>query len=130
MPVSIDPSSDEAQTKIREAVEKALKKQTSDFVVKRLSDIALENDFEYNVVKVKKLKRRWGSCDSKKNIVLSLYLAQLSWELIDYVLVHELVHTQELNHSQNFWKKVESIIPDYKQHKKTLKNHSPEASVF
>ena len=51
------------------------------------------------------------------------------WELIDYVILHELVHTHHLNHSKQFWEEISSIMPDYKDRKKTLKQHQQNAFV-
>lgn len=108
------------------ACERALKKETLDLIIPRLHDIALENDFIINNIKVKKLRSRWGSCDLHKNITLNVFLAQLPWRLIDYVLVHELAHTIHMNHSAEFWEEVRSILPDYKIRRKETKNYSPD----
>ena len=63
----------------------------------------------------------WGSCSSKNNINLNYLLVMAPMSVIDYVIVHELVHTIHRNHSANFWKSVESIMPDYKEQKQWLK---------
>ena len=65
-------------------------------------------------------KTRWGSCTSKRHINISLYLMQYPEEAIDYVIVHEIAHLKELNHSKNFWSIVESVFPDYKRRKALL----------
>lgn len=90
-----------------------------------LKKLAEQNDFKYKSARVKALKSRWGSCSSHGEIVLNAYLAQLSHELIEYVLVHELAHTKHLNHSPQFWSCVESILSDYKARRKALRSHSP-----
>ncbi len=123
---SSDSTSPHNQKVILAACERALKKEASDLIIPRLQDIALENGFIINNAKVKKLRSRWGSCDSHKNITLNIFLAQLPWKLIDYVLVHELAHTKHLNHSTQFWQEVESILPDYKIRRKETKSYSPD----
>lgn len=130
VPQELDPHSSSVQTKIHKKIEKILRTESEDLVTDRLKDISFENNIDYRSINYKKLTRRWGSCDNKKNIILNLYLVQLPWDLINYVIVHELAHTIELNHSPKFWKIVESIIPDYKALKIKLNKHSPEAYVF
>lgn len=90
-----------------------------------LSNIAKENSFAYKSARVKALKSRWGSCSSHKEIVLNAFLAQLSSELIEYVLVHELVHTRHLNHGAAFWACLEDILPEYKSLRKRLRGYQP-----
>jgi predicted metal-dependent hydrolase len=68
-----------------------------------LERLATLHGFKYNSVKIRKTKTRWGSCSSKGNINLSLFLMQLPAHLIEYVLLHELCHTVQMNHSPAFW---------------------------
>lgn len=126
LPDGQDSGGAEAQRIIVKACDKALLKETAHLVIPRLKDLAYEHDFEIKSATVKRLRSRWGSCDNNKNIVLNSYLAQLPWELIDYVLVHELAHTKHLNHSTSFWQEVASVIPDYKQRRKATKTFSPQ----
>jgi len=113
------------QEKIRKAAHRALKIELQSIIIPRLQDISYEFSLPFNDVHVKTMKSRWGSCDSKRNITLNTYLPQLDWELINYVLTHELVHTIEMNHSAAFWKKVGEIIPEYKELRKRLKTMHP-----
>jgi predicted metal-dependent hydrolase len=119
-------SSAENQSIIRSACERALKKETQEIILPRLQDMALENGFFVKNVFAKKLRSHWGSCDSHKNIILNIFLAQLPWRLIEYVMVHELAHTKHLNHSPNFWQEVELLLPDYKTRRKEIKAFSPD----
>ncbi len=118
-------SSAENQSIIRSACERALKKETQEIILPRLHDMALENGFFVKNVFTKKLRSRWGSCDSSKNITLNIFLSQLPWRLVEYVIVHELAHTKHLNHSPTFWQEVESVLPDYKLLRKEIKAFSP-----
>jgi predicted metal-dependent hydrolase len=125
LPTGTDSQGSEAQRIVIKACEKALVQETTDLVIPRLQDLAYEHEFDMKSASVKRLRSRWGSCDSHKNIVLNSYLAQLPWPLIDYVLIHELAHTRHLNHSAAFWEEVKSILPDYKALRKATKAHSP-----
>ncbi len=74
-------------------------------------------------VAVKEHRRQWGSCSRKGNLNFNWKLVMAPIEIVDYVVVHELSHLHHLNHSKLFWEKVASIIPDYKERRKWLKNH-------
>lgn len=65
-------------------------------------------------VSIKDMHTRWGSCSSKGNLNFNYRILFLPVELVDYIIVHELVHLQEMNHSQKFWRQVGRVIPDYK----------------
>lgn len=125
LPTGLYQQSSEAQRVIIRACERALAQETTDLVIPRLQDLAYEHQFEIGSVSVKRLRSRWGSCDSRRNIVLNSYLAQLPWPLIDYVLIHELAHTRHLDHSAQFWAVVASIYDDYKERRKATKSYSP-----
>ncbi|EKE10731.1 MAG: hypothetical protein ACD_15C00207G0012 [uncultured bacterium] len=81
--------------------------------------------FSYNRVAIKNQKTCWGSCSQKGNLNFNYNIINLSEQQRDYVIVHELCHLKELNHSHNFWKLVAKTIPDYKKLKNELKkvNH-------
>ena len=79
----------------------------------------------YKNLKIKRLSRRWGSCDREKNIVLNLYLVQLPEDLIDYVICHELSHTRVLNHGSDFWIALKQISPNSPELKLKIRNFSP-----
>ena len=72
-------------------------------------------------LKFRKNKSRWGSCSFSNNINLNIYLMKLPLEAIEYVVVHELAHIKNKNHSKNFWDLVEQFKPDYKTTEKILK---------
>jgi predicted metal-dependent hydrolase len=115
----------EKQEKINKILTSFLKTKTEEIVIPKVNLIGAQHDCNIKSVSVRKLKSRWGSCDHKGNITLSLYLYTLPEDLWSYVICHELAHLQELNHSTRFWKRVEAMYPDYKTARKTLKNHSP-----
>jgi hypothetical protein len=76
---------------------------------KRLTELAHKFGFSYNKVSIRNNKRNWGSCSSRNNISLNLQMMKLPDQLIDYILLHELVHTEIKDHSERFWKKLDEV---------------------
>lgn len=123
-----DTASPEVQAIARKVSEKALRSQAEQLLPQRLAGLANQHGFKYKSVRVKRLKGRWGSCDQSGNIVLNLFLMQLPWELIDYVLLHELAHTRVLRHGPEFWKLMEQIRPGAKTLRTAMRQHQPVVS--
>lgn len=113
------------QAEIRTHVLKALRKEASNYLPRRLKHLADKHGFTYGAVKITHAGTRWGSCSSRGTISLNISLMQLPFELLDYVLVHELAHTKHMNHSSNFWDEVARMDPDYKTHRTRIKQYSP-----
>lgn len=105
------------------ACDRALKKQAESLLPQRLAYLASKHGFEFKAVQVKKMRSRWGSCSSEQVVALNIYLMQLPWHLIDYVLLHELVHTKHLNHSARFWAELIACMPNAKTIKKELRHY-------
>jgi hypothetical protein len=124
-PAAISLSDESVQTTAAKAAIRALTLQSNQLLPQRLKTLAELHGFSYKSVKVRQLKSRWGSCDTRGNIVLNIYLMQLSWDLIDYVLLHELVHTDIHRHGPDFWKMLEAKLPQAKVLKKKLRSHQP-----
>lgn len=114
-----------AQDVAKKTAERALKLQAEQLLPKRLSDLSATTGLDYNNLTIRKLKRRWGSCSDKKDIVLNYYLMQLPWHLIDYVIIHELIHTEVLNHGPDFWRLFESYLPEAKSLRKEMRQYQP-----
>ena len=104
---------------------RALRKEAEMLLPQRLRDLALKTGFAYRSVGVKQLKSRWGSCSAQQDIVLNLFLMQLPWHLIDYVLLHELTHTKVMQHGAPFWKELERHVPRARALRKEIGNHHP-----
>ena len=121
VPQNTDVNNPAIQNTVKKAGERALKVEAENLLGQRLQVLATKHDIYYRNVAVKKLKSRWGSCDNHKNIVLNYYLIQLDWELIDYVILHELAHTRHQHHQPEFWSFLETLLPDYKVKRKVLK---------
>ena len=99
------------------------KAEASVKLVARLNELAKRYNFIYNKVSVRNQKTLWGSCTSRSNINLNMKLIKLPDELIDYVLLHELVHLRIKNHSRVFWSKLDSYVIDAKMLDKQLKKY-------
>lgn len=76
---------------------------------------------EYGKITIRCQKTRYGSCTAKGNLNFNCLIMLMPEEIIDYVIVHELCHIKQMNHSRRFWNEVESILPDYKERRKWLK---------
>lgn len=80
----------------------------------------------YGKITVRNQKTRWGSCSSKGNLNFNCLLMLAPPEVLDYVVVHELCHRKQMNHSKAFWLEVEKVIPDYKEARKWLKEEGSQ----
>ncbi len=83
-------------------------------LIKRLDELAKKHGFKYNRVSVRNQKTRWGSCSSKNNISLNAKLVKLPERLMDYIILHELVHTRVRNHGKKFYAELGRLVPDQK----------------
>jgi predicted metal-dependent hydrolase len=118
--------SDEAQmTFIQKAMLRALRKDAENCLLPRVEQLASRHRVIFQNSRAKQLTGRWGSCDTHGVITLSLFLTQLPWDLIDYVITHELAHVGHMNHSAKFWNAVGDMYPDYKQARSRLKAWQP-----
>lgn len=124
-PAACSVSDTSVQIAAEKASIRALRTQAEDLLPGRLRDLAVQHGFNYNSVQVKQLTGRWGSCDSHQNIVLNLFLMQLPWTLIDYVLLHELTHTNILRHGPDFWAAMRRVLPDVQVRRVAMKQHRP-----
>lgn len=97
------------------------KLKAKEYVLPRLQYWNGFYNFRYNKITIKNVKSRWGSCSRKGNLNFSYKIALLSQELADYIIVHELCHLGEMNHSSKFWKLVEKTFPNHKELRKQLK---------
>jgi len=89
----------------------------------RLKQLAVQHGFTYNRVIIRNQKTRWGSCSHKNNISLNMKLVLLPDELVDYVILHELVHTRKKNHSKSFWVELDNYVGNGKDFASRLRKH-------
>ena len=95
----------------------------------RTYDIAQQMNLSPANIRITSAKSQWGSCSAKKNISYSWRLIMADEEVVDYVIVHELAHLVEMNHSTRFWNIVASALPDYKERQKQLKELQKRLAV-
>ena len=124
-PTSVASDNDAVQKVAAAAAVRALRQEAEAILPGRVARIAADAGFVYKSVVIKKLTGRWGSCDQNHNIVLNLYLMQLPWELIDYVIMHELVHTRHLDHGDGFWNTFEEHLPGAKALRRKMRGYQP-----
>ena len=118
-------SSKTVQAAVKKAGLRALKQECEQVMPRRLRELATELGYSYNSLDFKQLKARWGSCNHQKDITLNIFLMMLPWRLIEYVMVHELVHTVVLHHGPDFWRQFGHSMPDAKKRRKELKAYTP-----
>lgn len=92
------------------------------YLIGRARELSSMHGFLVNNIIIRGQKTRWGSCSSRKNLSFNYKLMIFRKEIIDYVIIHELCHLKEMNHSKNFWRLVENYCPSYKTLRKELKN--------
>ena len=102
-PQETDFSSERVQATLNGLLEKALRHEAKRVLPGRLQELAAQYGFAFSGIKIQGSRTRWGSCSGRRTINLSLYLMLLPPHLIDYVLLHELCHTVEMNHGEKFW---------------------------
>ncbi len=124
-PTSLTQAHPSVQAAAHKASLRALKLEGETLLPQRLQTLAAQTAYEYSSVHIKQLKSRWGSCSSRQEIVLNLFLMQLPWHLIDYVLVHELVHTRVMQHGAPFWAEFERHVPHAKKLRREISTFQP-----
>jgi hypothetical protein len=92
----------------------------------RVQELAVHNGFNYNKIFIRSQKTRWGSCSKRKNLSFNWKLIKSPLFVIDYLILHELVHTVFMNHSKQYWQTVHSLCPEYEIASKWLKEHGRE----
>ena len=124
VPEQFNIEDDDIQTFIREAISRALRIEAAEYLPERLKVISEKFDLKYNNLSLRNQKTLWGSCSSKNNINLNVNLMRLPTHLIDYVLLHELVHTKHKNHGPGFWNTLHLYSGNAKKLARELRNFS------
>jgi hypothetical protein len=100
------------------------KQQTARIIADRLPALASRFNVKYNKVSIKNQKSRWASCSKNGNLHFNLLLAAAPSNVIDYVMIHELMHLIEFDHSSQFWRLVKEADPDFKKHREWLASYA------
>jgi predicted metal-dependent hydrolase len=103
-------------------LEKALRERARQLFAERLTYFATQMKLELPPLTLSDARTRWGSCSRKTGIRLNWRLLHFRPQIVDYVVIHELAHLHEMNHSPRFWAVVERFCPDYRQHREDLKS--------
>ena len=105
---------------------KELAQKAKEYIPERVAYYAQIMNVSYGRITIRNQVSRWGSCSTKGNLNFNCLLMLTPPEVIDYVVVHELYHLKEMNHSKKFWAEMEKMIPNYKEQKKWLKDNGSE----
>jgi len=105
-------------------IDKFYKMQAKAYLPSRVKYWSEKMNLTYNKLGFRLAKKRWGSCNSKRNISLNPYMMKLSYKMIDYIIVHELSHLIHLNHSKKFYSTIENYLPKYLKIEKEIKKLS------
>ena len=100
-----------------------IKKFANEKILERASQLAQKLTVNPSKISIENTKRRWGVCNNKKEIKINFRAIMLNQECFDYIIIHELLHLKEFNHSQKFWNLVKKYVPNYTEIKKTLKDY-------
>ena len=106
---------------VKEDAEKLMRELARRIITERTKQISVDTGIVPKSVKITRAKTRWGSCSSDGRININWRLIMGDAELADYVIVHELCHIKQHNHSKEFWTEVEKILPEYKKTREKLK---------
>ncbi len=113
-----------SEENLRPIVEEQLRKYATKVLPARTQALAERHQLAPTAITVRNQSSRWGSCSEAGRISLNWRLIQVPLEVRDYVILHELMHMKELNHSRNFWNLVGDACPDYKKHDRWLKTNA------
>lgn len=110
-------------TEVESILSNWYKNQAKNIISKRVHFYAGQMGEMFERITIKSQKKRWGSCSSARNLNFNWRLIMAPQEVMDYVVVHELCHLRQMNHSEAFWREVEMVLPYYKVHKKWLERN-------
>lgn len=118
-----------AEGNARLVFERWYRAQAREIFCERVNFYASQYDFQYKKIGITSARTRWGSCSANGSLNFSWRLILAPMEAVDYVVIHELVHTVVHNHSKQFWAKVQKILPDYKERRKWLRQHGQKLTL-
>lgn len=126
-PPTADFTDEKLQAWLNKVIEEALRRNAKIILPPRLQALSGQHNLPYQSVRINSSRGRWGSCSCSKKINLSYFLMLLPGHLIDYVLLHELCHTREMNHGERFWALLNSLTDGKAFHlREELRKHKTE----
>lgn len=123
-PSFADVEDDRIQNAIRKGITEAWRIEAKEHLPSRVSELAEKNGFKFNKISIRNAKTRWGSCSSANNINLNLQLMRLPQHLIDYIILHELVHTVHRNHGKSFWSLLNEVTGNARGLNREMKKYN------
>lgn len=103
------------QEQLKQAFENFFRVKATEKIIPRIKKWSKKTGLSFNEVKIRKLDKRWGSCTPSNTILINIDAIRLPYSLIDYLIVHELVHTRVKSHSKEFWAELSKYIPNWKE---------------
>ncbi len=123
VPAGLSPESDEVQQAARDAMIRIMRKEAQEFLPGRVTQLAGRYRYHFNRVSVRNNLTRWGSCSARDHISLNIHLMRLPDHLVDYVILHELVHTRFRNHGPRFWQELDRVTGNARRLDRELKQY-------
>ena len=111
------------------ALQQWYRAEAAELINERANKLSSQMGTSYNRIGIRGQKTRWGSCSHKKNLSFNWKLVMAPEPVIDYVIIHELIHLKEMNHSKRFWELVAQYCPRWREHKKWLKQHEADLTA-
>ena len=108
------------------ALERWYRTEAARLINERTDKLSSDMGISYKRIVIRGQKTRWGSCSRKKNLSFNWKLIMAPQPVLDYVIIHELIHLKEMNHSKKFWELVAQYCPGWREHKKWLKQHEAD----
>ena len=111
---------------LKDVIEELYREKAREKILEIIGEYREELDVDFNKLYIRNQKTKWASCSSKNNLSFNWRLMMAPEKVLEYVVVHELLHLKEPNHSDRFWSLMEDVMPDYRERRRWLKENSPE----
>jgi predicted metal-dependent hydrolase len=111
------------------ALEQWYRVEAAELINDRITKLGSQMGISYKRLTIRRQKTRWGSCSHKKNLSFNWKLIMAPEPVVEYVIIHELIHLKEMNHSKKFWELVAQYCPSWREHKKWLKQHESDLTA-